>query len=253
MNDPHVESLHYLIQHSKGDDYSRAVPLDHDAAGFAVRIERSEAIVLMKEHFATPEAARAVVEPSLRAWELSSALAMWPGITFVYQRAALIDRSPNSGSHALHAASTHFALSGMVADLIVQRAAYPAPPVEFAVDPCVDMMFDRYRRYREQLTTIGDCANFCLTALGLAAGGRGAVAYRFAIAPPVLRKLGELCATKGGKEARKAEGTARPFSPAERQWLDDLMLKIIRRAAEVAHDPNATRPQIIMADLPDIA
>jgi hypothetical protein len=30
------------------------------------------------------------------------------------------------------------------------------------------------------------------------------------------------------------------------------MLKIMRRAAEVAHNPNASRPKITMAELPPI-
>jgi hypothetical protein len=211
MNDPHVQSLHYLVQHSKAVDYSQAVTLEHDTTGFTVRIEKSEATVLMKDHFASPETARAAVEPSLRAWELSSALSMWPGITFAFQRAALIDRSPTPGSHALHADSVQFGLGGMDIDMIVHRVAYPAPPIDLAVDAYVEMMFDRYHRYREQLMTISECANFCLTVLGLAAGGQKAAAQRFTIESKVLRKLGELCAKKGGNEARKAEGTAHPF------------------------------------------
>ena len=49
--------------------------------------------------------------------------------------------------------------------------------------------------------------------------------------------------------ARKAVGAAVDFTAAEHQWLEQAMSLIIRRAAEVAFDPKATRPQITMTDL----
>jgi hypothetical protein len=112
-------------------------------------------------------------------------------------------------------------------------------------------MFARYCRYFEGRTTLGDAANFCLTVAETAAGGsRPGAARHYAIALTVLKKLGELADTKGGTDARKAKGVESPYTPAERTWLEAVMKTIIRRAAEVAADQQATRPQITMTDLP---
>jgi hypothetical protein len=66
----------------------------------------------------------------------------------------------------------------------------------------------------------------------------------------VLRKLGELTATKGGPEARKDAGARTPLSGEERNWLEQTAKRLILRAAEVAFDPKASLPKITMADLP---
>jgi hypothetical protein len=113
-------------------------------------------------------------------------------------------------------------------------------------------MFGRYCMYREGRTTLPDAANYCLTVLELSAGSRKAASRRFAIALPVLKTLGQLAASKGGKEARKAAAHAE-FTPTERDWLAKVIPVIIQRAAEVAFDPTASRPQITMADLPALA
>jgi hypothetical protein len=55
-------------------DYDKAPPLIHAQAGFEVRIERDHAVVRMREHYATIEAAGMVIEPFFRAWELGAAL-----------------------------------------------------------------------------------------------------------------------------------------------------------------------------------
>lgn len=114
----------------------------------------------------------------------------------------------------------------------------------------VDLMFNRYVLYRDGGTTLGDAANYCLTEFERAAGGRDAAAKKFSIDKKVLGKLGNLTANKGGAEARKAVGSATDFTSAERQWLEEAMTLIIRRASEVAFDPNAKHRPITLADLP---
>ncbi|HEU0154946.1 MAG TPA: hypothetical protein VFQ82_02670, partial [Stellaceae bacterium] len=64
---------------------------------------------------------------------------------------------------------------------------------------------------------------------------------------------GELTDKKGGPEARKAKGVTVPFSPAEHVWIEAAMKLLIRRAAEVAGDPEGAFPQITMEDLPPIS
>jgi hypothetical protein len=150
---------------------------------------------------------------------------------------------------ALHAMSLLSGSGTMTPpSLHVSRPSYPAPPAGIACDTTVDMMFDRYCMYCKGRTTLPDAANYCLTVLELSAGNRKAASGRFAVALTVLNMLGTLAATKGGKDARKA--THADFTPAEREWLIQVIPVIIQRAAEVAFDPAASRPQITMANLP---
>jgi hypothetical protein len=68
-----------------------------------------------------------------------------------------------------------------------------------------------------------------------------------------LNRLGELAGEKGGEEARKARGASKPFTGAERQWLEEIVKRLIWRAAEIAGDPNALPQQITMDDLPPLS
>jgi hypothetical protein len=66
----------------------------------------------------------------------------------------------------------------------------------------------------------------------------------------VLNELGTLADKKGGPHARKYKGYNLPYTEPERAWLEAILKKLIWRAAEVAHDPDANRPLITMDDLP---
>ena len=252
MNDPHVEALHYRLKHSEGVDYAKAKPLEHQEPGFSIRIDNGRADIAMKSHYATAQAARDEVEPFLRAWELSAALKSGPGeIQFDYENASIVDRKPTPGA-ALQAEAAMIVVSGMQANAIVGRGKYPDPPAGLLCDATVDLMFDRFCRYRTGRTTLADAAYFCLTVLEMNAGGRAAAAQRFSVAATVLGTLGRLAGSKGGKEARKGPGAQSDFSAAERTWLEEAIKLLIRRAAEVAHDPVVSRSQITMAELPSL-
>src|SRR5438045_7244447 len=95
LNDPHVEALHYKITHAATVDFDQASSLAHDEPHFTVRIEGGRADIAMKSHYATADAARADVEPRLRAWELSATLECGPeDFKFDYENATIIDRNP---------------------------------------------------------------------------------------------------------------------------------------------------------------
>lgn len=252
MNDPHVEALHYRLKHNGDVDYAKAKPLEHQEPGFSIRIDNGRADVTMKSRYATAQAARDEVEPFLRAWELSAALKSGPGeFQFDYENASIVDRNPTPGA-VIHAEAAMIALSGMEARLIVGRAKYPDPPVGLLCDAAVDLIFDRFCRYRTGRTTLADAAYFCLTVLEMNAGSRSAAAQRFCVAATVLGTLGRLAGSKGGKEARKGPGAQSDFTATERSWLEEAIKLLIWRAAEVAHDPAVSRSQITMAELPSL-
>lgn len=254
MNDPHVEALHYSVQHAENVDYDQASPLSHDTPDFTVRIENGRAEITMKSHHATAETARAEVEPFLRAWEMTAALAYAPGdFRLVYDQAEIIDRNPTPGIvNVLVPGAAVFSAAGTLG-VHIGRSKYPDPPTGIARDATVDLMFERYCWYCARRTTLADAANFCMTVLEMSGGGRSGATKRFAVAKPVLDNAGKLAASKGGNEARKAKGAQAEFTAAERQWLEETMKCLIRRAAEVAGGPSAPLPQITMADLPSLS
>ena len=130
---------------------------------------------------------------------------------------------------------------------------YPAPPSDgLVVEPSskVTAMLDMWLQYKAGEARLADTATFCQTALEKGRQ-RSAAAKKYGIELPVLTTLGELAAEKGGSHARKHKGYNKPYTEIERAWLDAVLKKLIRRAAQVAHDPRANRPLITMAD-PDL-
>jgi hypothetical protein len=251
MNDPHVETLFYRIEHSEGVDYSKEPLLELPEPKFTIYIENKSARIDMRDHYAAEQDARDVVEPFLRLWELTAALNRSPGQwQFFYDRANVIDRNPPSGT-VLSSAAGQLTLTGGRVHVVVS-ANYPPPPVGVACDAAVDFMFHNYRMLCEGRTKLSDAANCCLTMLEFSAGNRKEASQRYGVSLSILNTLGTLLDTKGGAEARKVKAAQVDFTPAEREWLTTLIPILIRRAAEVAFDRTASHPQITMTNLPPL-
>ncbi len=96
-------------------------------------------------------------------------------------------------------------------------------------------------------------AYFCLTVLEISTGRqrdkRKHAALRYNISRSVLDRIEELTNSKGGRDARKGRGIARDFTLSERAWIELTVKKLIRRAAEVAEDPNQKLSTITMSNL----
>jgi hypothetical protein len=264
MNDPHVDALHYCIRHTDAVDYSKAVPLEYDKIpAFSVRIEDGNAKITMKEHFASIKAAREVVEPFLKTWELSWALDHpQEGAEFRYERASLVDRK--SSPNVLSAEHISVGAGAMVLSSRVGRSKYPDPPSAMGWDTNVDVLFDRYRKFVEGRTTLSDAAYFCLTVLEAIpealtqskkkerkASPRKKAAAHFLIDVDVLAKIGELSSTKGGADARKGEGVYEAFTAQERAWLKCALKVLLRRAAQKVLSPQDLQ-NIRMNNLPPL-
>ena len=52
MNDPHVEALHYWVEHDGSVDYSKAQPFEYEFREFWVRLENRKVTVRPKGHYA---------------------------------------------------------------------------------------------------------------------------------------------------------------------------------------------------------
>ena len=116
-------------------------------------------------------------------------------------------------------------------------------------------LYGRFKGYLENKEPLAAVAYFCLTMLEkhLCKDRKGA-ANRYGIDVKVLRKVGNLTSTKGGpKTARKAAGVDISLTPQECRFLEEAVKTMIRRVAEVAHDPNLPRAKITLSDLPEIS
>ena len=257
MNDPHVVALNYKIEHHSSVDYDGASPLDHSEEAFEVHVERNNVRFAMKRHYATKSEALKAVEGYIRAWEHLAALQYGPNeFKLVFDGAEIEDRDPTPGVVHASAKPIHVKVSLGEATGHVSRGAYPRPPstrMEFSPD--VKLMFDRYVGYRARRGYLTDMANFCLTILEKSVQAkkerRKAAAKHYDIEYMVLDEIGRLCSEKGGAEARKAQGVDQDLNGQERQFLEEVVKAIIRRAAEVAGDPNGSRDTIELSDFPD--
>ena len=117
---------------------------------------------------------------------------------------------------------------------VVGMSHYPAPAKHFVLTPNAESLWLRYVGFLEGREPLLSMAYFCLTVLESASGSRGAASKRYRISEKVLRKLGELTATRGDRlSARKA--TARPqqsLSGAESAWIQSVVKALILRAGE---------------------
>lgn len=91
-----------------------------------------------------------------------------------------------------------------------------------------------YKRGRDKLASVG---YFCLTVSEELAGNRKAASKRYGID---LSKLGRLTSEQGGEDSRKAMGIKSQISETDRDWIDKVLLILIRRIAEHACDPSAS-------------
>lgn len=230
-----------------------AAPVERDTSGFSVRLDGHKLTATMRDHFASEDDARVVVEAYLRAWAAQSALAAnRVEFEFQFDRSEIIDRDPEPNViHAPFIASQTTVFGDSITALTT-RARYPDPPDGFAIDPDTDTLFTRWRGYIEGREPLESMAYFCLTVLRIHDGSQGA-AKRFNIAETVLRKLSHLSSETGDlATARKITASLRPRTDAEEAWLHAAVKVIVRRAGEVAAAPGAPLPQITMADLPTL-
>ena len=256
MNAPHVVALNYRIEHHSSVDYDEATPLDHSEDAFEVHVERNNVRFAMKRHYATKSEALEAVEGYILAWEHLAALQYGPNeFKLLFDGAEIEDRDPTPGVVYAIAKPLRVKVSLGEPTVLVSKGSYPQPPstrMEFSRD--VKLMFDRYVGYRSRRGYLADLANFCLTILEKSVQtneARKAAAKHYNIQRKVLSEIARLCSHKGGAEARKAQGVNQDLSGQERQFLEEAVKAIIRRAAEVAAEPNGSRDTILLSDLPD--
>ena len=266
MNDPHVVALFYNVKRSSSVDSSEMEPLKQEEEKFTITIANDKACFTMKAHYATEEEARKAVEEYIQVWELDAALQRGPNaFTLGFSHPDIKDRNPTP------AAPGELALRGMGAiageatvsiGLVVesQYYSYPSPPQSgMKITPDVQSMFDRLMGCLSDKEPLASMAYFCLTVLEESvnpkpgareerkpSAARKAAAEEYKIAVDALGKLGHLSSVKG---ARKASGQE-DLTNLEARFLEKAIKTLIRRASEIAHDPDESRDEIKLSDLP---
>ena len=254
MNDPHVVALLYRVKHGKSHDYSKAEPLVCNEPAFRLEVIDKQVRFELKEHFATENDARSVLEDYIRNWEFNACLKGGDGcFKLEFNEPEIIDRNPTPGVKQVHA-DVKFMVDIGKPEVTVGHSEYPSPPsgVNFN-DPDVQTMYHRYMGYRQGNEPLAGMAYFCLDFLESLSGQknnlRKAAAQQYQIDETVLRKIGELSSKKGGQGSRKADGVDKDFTTEERTFLEQAIMKIIRRAAEKAANPEYDLPQITVSTL----
>ncbi len=254
MNDQHVTSLVYRVKCADWVDYSKAKPLFSDETAFRLEVKDKQARFELKEHYATEDEARKAVEDYVLAWNVNTCCTLGRHyFRLEFEKAVF---APGPQPVYIRA---EFRASG-----ISQRRSYPKPPSDISVTPDVESMYQRYIRHHSGREGLESMAYFCLSMLEdrpsqpnsqerIHPKKRKAAAENYQIDKDVLAEIGRLSSTKGGPAgARKASGVDTELTQQERRFLKEAIKKMIRRAAEKAHRPDADLPKISLADLPPI-
>ena len=226
MNDPHVVALIYQVRHNESVDYGNAEPLADEEDGFRLRVKDDTARFEMKEHHATEQEARDVVEPFIRNWEFAACFAHGHDHFHLdFDKSEIIDRNPAKDDLSL---SAHARLGRPTATvrLTMRHSRYPPTPIRIdSSHPDVKTLDKRYRKFREGREDLPSFAYFCLTVLEYPftppqRGKRKRAAASYSVDVDVLERIGELSSTKGGSGARKREGVDTPLDEDEHRFLE---------------------------------
>ena len=237
MNDPHVSALHYRVCHNESVDYSEAKPLVFDQPSFRVEVKDRKARFELKQHYASEDEARKLIDPFVKNWEFDAGLRRAPGFfRLEFDRAEIIDRSPTKGvlhvSWSIRAGSPTVSVKAQV-----QPMTYPTAPSEINSDhPDVQTLYQRYESFCQGKEPLTSFAYFCLTmveqSVGPGKGLRQKAANVYGFGMPVLNKIASLSSTKGGSQARKALGANAPLAQDECRFLKRAIVRLILRVAE---------------------
>jgi hypothetical protein len=163
MRDPHVVALYYQLETTEALlSFENPQPREAETALCRLHLAEGMLTCTLKEHYPSPDEARAVVDPLLHAWVLADSQQRGRReIRFVFQRAEVIDRDPLPAGQVLsiHTTAT-IGISGRVS-LRATRAEYPAFPQRFAVSPDVETLWSRYESYVQGREPLPGMAYVC--------------------------------------------------------------------------------------------
>jgi hypothetical protein len=256
MRDPHVQSLRYRVIPPDGIIFDNPPPVQWNTDDFHLTLLDDIATLEMQTHYPSEEDARQGVETYLHRWEMKTTLRLGTsGFHFEFRSAEIIDRDPPppGSPQIIHVPVAVVYVSALPPTISVTSRKYPDPPVDFAVSPDVESMWNRYQRYVDGRERLTEMAYFCLTVVETSTrekkGARRAASKRYSIEEDLLKKLGHLSSEVGNVEtARKMPRRPRDHTGQEIAWIEAAVKALIRRMGEYAYDPTHTWPQVTMKD-----
>jgi hypothetical protein len=254
FRDPHVVSLRYRIECSEGvtfGDDTGSIEREFDA--FRLSVTHETATAHMKDHHATEDAAREVVEGYLRAWEIYEAVRpMGTGVKFSFEQAEVVDRDPPP----LYTTARAVPMVGSdITVKVVCELRFPDFPEAFAMSSDVEVMWTLYKNYLQGRDRLLPMAYTCLTRFKYGAGNDKEAASRYRVSSKVLKKLSRLTTTSGDETTARKWVSGRPPQPLtdrEKEWVEDALELLIYRAGQYAAIPDGEWPKITMKHLPQL-
>ncbi len=144
-----IVDLLYGVTHDQGVAYQPGAVYEGSVAAFICEMRDGEARFTSAGPLESVEAAIDLLEPELRAWELSAELSTGRcALTFVYHNGSM--RAPVTAGVTLMAGTARLAFETYRPLLTQTFAAYPAPPnASLRVDATVEILAFHLRKMRE--------------------------------------------------------------------------------------------------------
>lgn len=250
MNSPYVSALIYEIKHGDAVNYSKTEPFFWEGPEFRVTIRNIKEVRFeFKRDYTTEEDAQDSISDFINTWEFDACLRNGPDyFRLEYVGAQMKDRMPTP--HVVELSSTlKISMINSSAALVVKPRQYSPPPSGVVFDfnnSIVKKMYRRYMKYRRGYELLASMAYFCLNVLENSMctentskvqkrTRRSRAAQKFDIPKNTLDKIAKLSSTKGGEDARKADGVATELSEEDCIFLDNEIKKMIYQAAIKTH------------------
>lgn len=257
MSEIRVKSITYAVKTSDSTTYE-VPPLEGEEEEFRFRLDGHFLTFEMKD-LLEEDAANALVDSYVRAWETSIALQYGPDeMRFIHHGMSTIDLDKPEVIRLTVTRSTSWNVASS-GQLHVTRYAYPTPPIGFVVSPDVEVMYLRYRGFLEGREPLASMAYFCLPVVESSVGGRKQATEYYNVSSAVLRTIARLSSEVGNeRDLRKmgsstgTRGTLRPYTPVEVAWLREATKLLIRRVGERASMSTPSPHQITLSDLPPL-
>lgn len=252
MKDPAILALIFKALPGVYVRFDDPASMQFDTPSLRATLDRGELRLEFRQPVPIEVDALELATPLLRSWEIRSGLDRGrPAIQFEYLRPEYIDLAPDTLGPDKPIPVSRSETVAFESVLHHVATEYPEPPLDFVVDPDVEVLWQRYQMYKSGNEPLLTMAYFCFTVLTSLEGGRREIAGKLQIDESVLRKLSELTSIRGSRlTARKvsAQSTDQPLTRREEEWLDAAVRMLIRRLGELrAFAP--IRP-LGMTDLP---
>jgi hypothetical protein len=228
-----ITMLRYRVSSEDPTRYAATAALECTLVRFDLTLRNGQAQFRPREVFATEEAARAVLDPQLRAWEVWARLhAGHYAIRFEFEGSnSEAWPPPPEGNVVVVVASDSIKLTCYPPLSFVTFAEYAPPPARFDTDDLLEvgltLLDDAIRMPRHLL-------KFAFAFLAVAShryDGRDDLAQQLAFDSRVINDLGWLCTYAGTElEARKLNDSKRiEFTEARRAWVVLVFREILIR------------------------